>query len=139
VTVTDEMPPLSEADLADLQLRLALVDLYSRSWAGESIELLLLRRGDVKVRMWQEPNHRRPHFHIEYKQEFSASYAVDTLERLAGSMPSRYENPILEWAASRRHGLEATWRELQCSGDGRELGLLGDTEPKGAINPREEN
>jgi hypothetical protein len=130
--VTDEMPPLSETDLADLQQRLALVDLYSRARTGETIELLVLRRGDIKVRIRQEPNHGRPHFHIEYKQEFSASYAVDTLERLAGHMPSRYERPILEWAASRRPGLEATWHQLQRGGDGLELSRSGDSEPKGA-------
>jgi hypothetical protein len=45
--------------------------------------------------MWQEQNHQRPHFHIEYKQEYSASYSVDTMERLAGEMPNRYEGPYL--------------------------------------------
>src|SRR3989442_732422 len=124
---------LSEKDLADLQQRLALVDLCSRARTDETLEFLVHRLGAIKVRMRLERNHRRPHFHIEYKQEFSATYAVDTLKRLAGHMPSPYERPILEWAASKRLALEAKWNELQRDGDGIvwELGLSGDSEPKG--------
>ena len=62
--------------------------------------------------MWQEQNHRRPHFHIKYKGEYSASYSVDTLERLAGEMPKRYEGPILEWASANREFLTANWEQL---------------------------
>jgi hypothetical protein len=62
--------------------------------------------------MRAENNHARPHFHIEYKKEYKASYVIDTLECLAGNMPKRYEKPILEWASTRREKLLEIWEGL---------------------------
>jgi hypothetical protein len=95
----------------DLQLQLAFVDLLNER-SSRAIKAVLYQRGHVKVRMRQEQNHHRPHFHIEYKGEYSASYSVDTLERLAGEMPKRYEGPILEWASAKQQFLTANWEQL---------------------------
>ena len=100
-----------EMSVDDLQLQLAFVDLLNER-RSRAIKALLYQRGHVKVRMWQEQNHQRPHFHVEYKREYSASYSVDTLERLAGEMPNRYEGPILEWASANQQFLTANWEQL---------------------------
>lgn len=114
---------ICNSDVEALQSNLAFIDLmYSRrSSSSNGIELLLLQRDYIKVRMRPERNHRRPHFHIEYKTEYSATYAVDTLERLAGNMPSRYEQPILQWAQDKKAPLLATWDDLCAGKDVREL------------------
>lgn len=109
----------------ELQKQLAFVDLYNEGSADE-IKALLLRLGHTKVRMRPEQNHSRPHFHIEYKQQYSASYAVDTLERMAGDMPKKYEAPILEWAAKYQLSLAATWERLNAGDDVRELVIAAD-------------
>ena len=100
-----------EMSVADLQQQLAFVDLFDEGRAS-AIKALLYRLGHIKVRMWPERNHHRPHFHIEYKREYSASYSVDSLERLAGEMPRRYEKPILIWASANRKLLTSNWQQL---------------------------
>ena len=76
--------------------------------------------------MRPEHNHQRPHFHIEYKQQYSASHAVDTLERMAGDMPKKYEQPILEWAAKYQLSLAATWEHLNAGDDVRGMVIVAD-------------
>ncbi len=100
-----------DRSVAELQLQLAFVDIPTEG-SPSAIKALLHQRGHIKVRMWREQNHQRAHFHIEYKREYSASYSVDTLERLAGEMPRRYENPILEWASANQLLLNANWEHL---------------------------
>ena len=116
---------IGHRSVAELQQQLAFVDLYTER-SAEEIKALLLRLGNTKVRMWPEHNHQRPHFHIEYKQQYSASYAVDTLERMAGDMPKKYEAPILEWAAKYRLSLTATWERLNAGDDVREMVIVAD-------------
>lgn len=106
--------------VTELQRELAFVDLEDR----ESLKALILQLGFTKVRMRPEHNHQRAHFHIEYKRQYSASYAVDTLDRLAGDMPKKYERPVLEWAAKYRGSLNATWERLNAGDDIRELVLV---------------
>ncbi len=113
---------VTEADVEQLQHALALADLLSRPNRQDGvIELLLLQLNHTKVRMRPENNHQRPHFHIEYKQLYSASYAVDNFECLAGQMPRKYEDPILKWASERQDALRATWEKLVAGEDVREL------------------
>ena len=116
---------LREQDVVSLQQHLAWVDLFADD-GKDYLKALLLKRQYTKVKMRAEPNHGRAHFHIEYKKEFSASYAVDTLQKLAGYMPRKYEEPILKWAAVHRGSLVATWESLQAGEDVRELILVSD-------------
>jgi hypothetical protein len=114
---------IGNGSVNELQQLLALADLYTEGSASE-IKALLLRLGHTKVRMRPEHNHSRPHFHIEYKQQYSASYAVDTLERMAGDMPKKYEAPVLEWARKYQQSLAATWERLNSGEDVRELVIV---------------
>jgi hypothetical protein len=117
---------LCQRDVDELQLLLSLVEPQANN--GESFtKALLFRLCDTTVRMRKENNHQRPHFHIEYKNQYSASYAVDTLERLAGNVPSKYEKPILEWAAQNRKSLNLTWDKLQAGENIRELVSAANT------------
>jgi hypothetical protein len=102
----------------ELRARLAFLDLEENK---QAIKALLYELNNISARMWQEPNHQRPHFHVNYKTEYHASYAVDTFERLAGEMPRKHEKEILNWAADNQENLLATWRSLQAGGDVRGL------------------
>ena len=112
---TSSEPSLTDSDVEDLQREFAVVDFLSQPKNGtdDAIKLLLLRRGPISVRMRADRNHQRPHFHIEYKRLHQASYAIDTLEKLAGDMPAKYEKPILRWAEARRVALNTTWSQLR--------------------------
>jgi hypothetical protein len=76
--------------------------------------------------MRKEGNHARPHFHIEYRDLYRASYAVDNFERLVGEIPLKYEKPILDWAVRHQKSLKLTWKKLQAGEDIRELVLAAD-------------
>jgi hypothetical protein len=123
---------ITTQDLTRLQQGLALADLSSKCAAGESddLKLLIARLGHVKVQMYRERGpHKRPHFHIEFKREYRASYTIDTLERIVGYMPKRYEEPVLEWARSVQPQLASCWNHLSADGEPLHLELEGAASP----------
>ena len=107
--------------LKELQSNLMFADAGDpsprRSGASIQTEILLFRRQHLVLRMRAEANHQRAHFHIEYKKEHQASYAVDTLEMLAGNMPAKYEREILPWAKRNKKKLFRVWAELNAGND----------------------
>jgi hypothetical protein len=111
---------ISQKDVDQLQLELSLVD-PQRNESSSFQKAILFRLEHTTVRMRKEGNHSRPHFHIQYKNQYSASYAVDNFERLAGIIPSKYEKPILNWASRNQKSLRVTWDKLQAGEDVREL------------------
>jgi len=126
--IRDGLDPatLWQKDIDELQVLLALEDERAHPLYGAAIKVDLFKMGYTVVKMLPDKNHFRPHFHVQYKQECAASYAVDTLERLAGEMPRQYEKPILEWAARKQKSLKLTWDELKAGKDVRELVLHAD-------------
>jgi hypothetical protein len=114
-----------EHELDELQDLLAFTDSIEAN-GGQATKATLYDRGPIKLRMRPERNHARPHFHIEYKREHTASYAADTLERLAGSIPRKYEEPVLAWAKENQAALLETWRRMNAGEDVRELVIARD-------------
>jgi hypothetical protein len=53
-------------------------------------------------------DHSPAHFHAAYG-EFEALMAVDTLETIAGQLPSRATARVLEWASLHRTELRTNW------------------------------
>jgi hypothetical protein len=103
---------LCQRDIDELQLILSFSESQPEQ-NREAIKARLFKLKNITIRMRQEQNHARPHFHIEYKNQYSASYAIDTFERLAGNVPTKYEKPMLEWAARHRNSLLLTWSKMQ--------------------------
>ena len=115
---------LEQKDIEELHKRLSRIDLrdsFSTQGNEENIELTVHKINYAKLKIQPEKNHWRPHFHIEYKQEHSASYAIDSLEKLAGNMPKKYEQPIIDWADKQRENLKATWDKLKAGKDVKEF------------------
>ncbi len=111
---------ICQKDVDELQLELSLVDPQPNT-DSSFYKAILFRLEHTTVRMRKEGNHSRPHFHIQYKNQYSASYAVDNFEVLAGNVPEKYERPILDWAARNQKSLNITWEYLQAGKDVREL------------------
>lgn len=109
-------------NLEALQNSLATVDMLlrkPRNARSDLLEILLIKREPIKLKMYQEPNHGRPHFHVDYgNQNHSASYAVDDGERLDGTLPSKYDKAITQWADANRSHLLSAWNDLQSGSDG---------------------
>jgi hypothetical protein len=115
---------LGQKDVDELQLYISLAE-PKPEWQA-AIKVDLFRAGHTVLRMRAERNHNLPHFHIEYKQEHKASYSIETLERIAGYVPNKFEQPILEWASQRRRELKLTWDKLKAGEDIRELVLTAE-------------
>jgi len=55
---------------------------------------------------WQD--HAPPHFHVMYA-EHEAQMSIETLDVMAGSLPTRALALVLEWAALHRNELREDW------------------------------
>lgn len=53
-------------------------------------------------------DHAPPHFHAKYA-EHEATFSIDTLETLEGSLPRRATGLVVEWAELHRGELELDW------------------------------
>ncbi len=116
----NENKEINQRDIDELQLELSLVDRQTNN--GSSFQKATLFRLEyTTVKMRKENNHTRPHIHVQYKNQYNASYAVDNLEQLAGYIPTKYEKVILEWAARKQKSLQVTWDKLQAGDDVRDL------------------
>lgn len=95
----------------EVQATLDAVDVNQKAQgsARRDLEFLIARKGHVELRMYKEAAHARPHFHIEYKREYAASYALNSFELLAGFMPRKYEEPILALAKAQADRLLELW------------------------------
>ena len=117
--------PKTLLNLVALQHDLAFVDMLpkkSRNSRSDLFEILLLKKEQIKLKMYQEPNHGRAHFHFDYgANNHSASYAVDTGERLDGTLPTKYDKSVSQWARSNRDQLFAIWNDLKSGGDGAQF------------------
>ena len=74
------------SELETLQNQLAQVELLttpSRSSRASDISFLLLKRGRLKFKMYQEPWHSPPHIHIDYEpKNYVVNYRIDLPSRI---------------------------------------------------------
>ena len=117
---------LEQKDIDELRESLHSIDSLSKQGNEKNIGLTVYEHYRTKLKIHPEKNHKLPHFHIEYKQEHSASYAIENFSRLAGDMPKKYEKPIMKWAKKKHNSLKATWDKLQTGEDVRELILVSE-------------
>ena len=57
-------------------------------------------------------DHAPPHFHAYY-QGSEAMFAIDTLDTIAGALPRRAKNLVVEWALEHRPELRENWRRAE--------------------------
>lgn len=115
----------------DLQRSFAEKDLLteSRPRSSSSMELLLIKRKDMKIKIYQEKGHILPHIHIDYgNKKHAASYAIESGERLEGSLPNKYDKDVSAWLNINREKVLEIWSKLQSGSGFSELtaSLSGD-------------
>jgi len=77
----------------------------------------LCRFYGVRIKMYYD-DHNPPHFHAEYAGD-EALITIDTLDVMAGELPSRALGLVYEWAGKHRAELEKrgsarrTWSQLE--------------------------
>ena len=104
----------SKGDASELQHFLSWADVY---FYGEDHpggrRYILARRDPLRIRMYKETQHARPHIHIDYgKERHIASYALDTGVRLAGDLDRRYDKAISAWIARVKERLFNIWTAI---------------------------
>lgn len=57
-------------------------------------------------------DHRPPHFHAKYG-EYKATFSINELSLLEGSLPNRVVTLVLEWAFLHRAELLKNWELLE--------------------------
>lgn len=111
-------------DLKSLQSDLAFVDLMEQQSTSTSfaLEHLIVKKEQIKVKMYQEQKHPRPHVHIDYGSEnHAASYAIDNGERLSGNLKSKYDKAVSKWILDNSTALRKVWTDLQNGGLGKDF------------------
>ncbi|MFD2574468.1 DUF4160 domain-containing protein [Spirosoma soli] len=101
--------------LENLRNKLAQMELLTRpSRGGDYIELLLLKKENLKFRIDADFNHSRPHFHVDYGREFHAlSVCINTGEVLAGYIPNKYLKTVTFWVEENKETLLKIWDSLR--------------------------
>ncbi len=100
-----------------LQRRLAEVDLLTEPRKASrhgSLELLLLKLKNIKLKIYQEIGHAMPHIHIDYgKQNHAASFSIKNPSRIEGSLNKKYDKQIISWINQNKETLLGIWNEMQ--------------------------
>jgi hypothetical protein len=68
----------------------------------------------IIIRMFPELGapHHRPHFHAAY-QDATATFGLDPIERLGGSLPRTQQRLVEAWAEIHQAELLEDWQRLQ--------------------------
>lgn len=106
-----------EEEFDELQRLFAQKDLLTeprRSSGTGFMEILLVKRKNMKIKIYQEKGHHLPHIHIDYgRQHHAASYAIESGERIEGSLSKKYDNDVLNWLDRNRDKVLEIWNSLQ--------------------------
>jgi hypothetical protein len=89
------------------------------------MEILLAKRKAMKIKIYQEKGHHLPHIHIDYKKEHhNASYAIESGNRIEGSLPKQYDCDVSRWLERNRDNLLRIWTAVQNGDSHHELVAL---------------
>lgn len=106
-----------DEEFKELQRLFAQKDLLTSprgSGRGKFMEILLVKRQKMKIKIYQEKGHCLPHIHIDYgRQQHAASYAIESGERIEGSLSRKYDSDISNWLKRNREKVLKIWNALQ--------------------------
>jgi hypothetical protein len=101
--------------IGQLQREMAQIDLLirQRSKSG-SIEFLIIKKQNLKIKMYQEQGHSEPHVHIDYGNgNHVASFSVSDGRRLCGNLDRKYEKLVKLWIYTHKEQLNQLWIAAQ--------------------------
>ena len=103
---------MDENILRDLWRRIVLSEIIG---SYQKRELIYQDKSDqtLKVYIYCEKNHKRPHIHVHWKKEYKVSISISDCELLVGQMPSKNLKAIKEWVKQHEGKLLEAWNEIQ--------------------------
>ncbi|WP_421636541.1 DUF4160 domain-containing protein [Enterobacter ludwigii] len=106
-----------DEEFYELQRLFAQKDLLTekrRSSGGGFMEILLVKRQSMKIKIYQEKGHQLPHIYIDHgKQAHAASYAIQSGDRIEGDLPKKYDSDVSSWLGRNRDKILEIWNALQ--------------------------
>jgi len=106
-----------DKEFDELQRLFAQKDMVTqprRSARNGFMEILLAKRKNMKIKIYQEKGHYLPHIHIDYgKHRHVASYAILSGERIEGSLSKKYDSDVSNWLERNREKVIEIWNSLQ--------------------------
>lgn len=109
-----------DKEIDELQRLFAQKDLLTeprRSAGNGFMEILLVKRKNMKIKIYQEKGHSLPHIHIDYgTQHHIASYAIETGVRIEGNLARKYDSDVSSWLERNRAKVLEIWDALQAGG-----------------------
>ncbi|MCP4594939.1 DUF4160 domain-containing protein [Neptuniibacter sp.] len=121
-----------EEEFKELQRLFAQTDSLTEQTCSSGsgfMEILLIKRKNMKIKIYQEKGHHLPHIHIDYgRQHHAASYAIESGERIEGDLPKRYDSDVSSWLDRNRETVLQIWNALQTGSEHKHLleELAGD-------------
>jgi hypothetical protein len=101
----------------ELQRLFAQKDLLSEARRGASngfMGILLAKRKNMKIKVYQEKGHHLPHIHIDYgMQRHAASYSIASGTRLDGNLSKKYDSDVSSWLERNRDKVLEIWNMLE--------------------------
>jgi hypothetical protein len=106
--------------LAGLQDAMAYLDIVLPPASSNLAAFVVKRRLDICIRMDADRNHQLPHVHVDYgPQRHAASFAIETGERLAGTLDRKYDALVRDWIVATKAPLLSIWHTTRDGGDPR--------------------
>ncbi len=101
--------------LENLRYELEMIQLLkTNSKRNSDLEFLVLKKENLKFRIDPNLNHLRPHFHVDFgEKRHTLSVCILTQKVLAGNIPSKYFDIIIDWAKKNEKLLLKIWKELR--------------------------
>lgn len=104
--------PLNDESFRRLRVELILATIVGTIQKKELV-FQDQRRSELKIYMYKESNHQRPHVHIYLGSEEAISICVTTREILAGTMNAKLLKPLKSWISEHESDLHRVWGEIQ--------------------------
>jgi hypothetical protein len=80
------------------------------------IDLSVLAKQKLKLKIYKEEKHHTPHVHVEYGSDtHKASVAIDTGEIFAGTLDRKYAKAVKSWVIANKETLKNIWNALRNS------------------------
>jgi hypothetical protein len=103
---------MDEIILRDLWGKIVLSEIIG---SYQKRELIYQEKSDktLKIYIYCEKNHKRPHVHVHWKNEYKVSISISDCELLVGNMPNKNLKAIKEWVQQYDSKLLEAWYEIQ--------------------------
>lgn len=106
-------------ELEELQSALRNRDLQSRPQRIPGLlEILIFSKPELEFRI-EPDHHKEAHFHLTIgKKPHAASIRIKDPKVIAGSVPNKYLDSVLDWTTKNEQHLLRIWDGLKKGGDG---------------------